>query len=61
MNAQTDKPQGRSVRELRRQELRRIIAAEDARRADLMEAWAELTEAEQFALVRYAQDLAGTP
>jgi hypothetical protein len=53
MSAKTDQPQGRSMTELKR-----IIAAEDARRADLMDAWAELTEAEQFALVRYAQNLA---
>jgi hypothetical protein len=52
MNAQTEQPQGRSMKELRA-----IIAAEDARRADLMEAWENLTEPEQFKLVRYAQSL----
>ena len=46
----TQQRQGRSMKELRR-----II--EDERRDDLLEAFANLTEAEQFALVRYAQSL----
>jgi hypothetical protein len=56
MNAQNDQPKGRSMKELHR-----IIAAEDARRADLLDAFAKLTEVQQVALVRYAQILAGTP
>jgi hypothetical protein len=52
MAAQTERPQGRSMKELHR-----IIAAQDARRTDLLEAFAELTDEEQFALVRYAQNL----
>jgi hypothetical protein len=52
MTPNTQQPQGRSMKELRR-----IIAAEDARRDDLLEAFGNLTEAEQFALVRYAQGL----
>jgi hypothetical protein len=45
--------QGRSMKELRA-----IIAAEDARRNDLMDAWDGLTEDAQVELVLYARGLA---
>lgn len=53
MDTTTERPKGRSMKELRS-----IIAAEDGRRDQLMDAWAEMTEDEQGRVVAFAEEIA---